>query len=205
MNFWDSIFQDGAIWSYEPADSTIFAADYFHKKGIKTILIPGVGYGRNSMPFIEKGIGITGIEISKNAIDTSRKTGLTFPIFHGSILDMPFDYIKYDGIYCYSVLHLLNKNERKLFLTSCYNQLSVGGIMIFVVISTKSNMYELGKFLSNNRYKLNNGLGVYFYNQQSITQEFTDFGLIEYCEIEEPIKHTNNDPPLPCYYVVCKK
>ena len=34
---------------------------------VKDILIPGVGYGRNAKVFIDNGINVTGIEISKTA------------------------------------------------------------------------------------------------------------------------------------------
>ncbi|NQU32346.1 MAG: class I SAM-dependent methyltransferase [Bacteroidetes bacterium] len=205
MNFWDSIFQDGAVWSYEPADSAIFAADYFLKSGICNVLIPGIGYGRNSTPFIDKGIGVTGIEISLRAIETAKNNDLKTPIHHGSVLNMPFDNIKYDGIYCYAVLHLFNRNERKLFLTSCYNQLSENGIMIFVVVSVKSNMYGQGKLLSKNRYQLNNGLKIFFYDEKAIINEFTNFEVLEYSEINEPIKHMKDEPPLQCYKIVARK
>ena len=205
MNFWDSIFQDGAIWSYEPADSAIFAADYFLKSGICNALIPGFGYGRNSTPFIDKGIGVTGIEISIKAMETAIKNNLKIQIYHGSVLDMPFDNIKYDGIYCYAVLHLLNRNERKLFLTSCYNQLSTNGIMIFVVVSLNSPMYGQGKLLSKNRFQINNGLNVFFYDEKAIINEFKNFEVLECYEIKEPIKHMKDEPPLQCYKIVVQK
>jgi len=145
MNYWETKFENGAIWKFEPADSAILAANYFLEHGIKKILIPGIGYGRNVKPFLEKGIEVTGIEIAKSAIKVAREIGFKFPIFQGSVLDMPYETTKYEGIYCYSLLHLFNKNERFQFLSASYNQLSKNGIMFFVVVSTKAEMFGLGK------------------------------------------------------------
>lgn len=203
--FWDSLFEDGAIWTFEPSDSSVIASEYFYNNNITNILIPGVGYGRNCSPFIKKRMTITGIEISSKAIETARLNNITFPIYHGTVLDMPFSNQNYDGIYCYSLLHLLNRIERKKFLQKCYNQLSPGGKMIFVVISTKSEMYGDGIMLSANRFKVRNGLGVYFYTPLAIVKEFTAFGLLEYKEFDEPIKHIKYSPDLKCYYILCKK
>ncbi|MFA6127879.1 MAG: VOC family protein [Bacteroidales bacterium] len=40
------------------------------------------------------------------------------------------------------------------------------------------------------------GLSVFFYDSESVTQEFRDFGLVEFNDIDEPIKHMDNEPPL---------
>lgn len=111
------------MWQFEPADSAIFAHDLFVRNGLKKILIPGVGYGRNAKIFAESGLEVTGIEISETAIQMARENGLEFPVFQGSVTDMPFDGAVYDGIFCYALIHLLNQNYRRQFLSNCYNQL----------------------------------------------------------------------------------
>ena len=204
--FWENKFKDEKlIWGNEPTESAIETAEFFHKKRIKGILLPGIGYGRNANAFIEKRIEVVGIEISGTAIKTARKSGFQFPIFHGSVLDMPFDNKKYEGIFCYSLLHLFNKKERVKILNLCYNQLQKNGLMVFVVVSTKTDMFGKGKLLSKNRYQLTKGLDVFFYNEISIKNEFSSFGLISVEEIDEPIKHIDNEPALKCYIVKCKK
>jgi hypothetical protein len=44
---------------------TILAAETFAANGLKKILIPGIGYGRNAYPFLNNGMTVTGIEISE--------------------------------------------------------------------------------------------------------------------------------------------
>jgi hypothetical protein len=66
-------------------------------------------------------------------------------------------------------------------------------------------MYGNGKQLSKDRFELLKGLNVFFYDSESIKQEFKDYGLIDFRELDEPIKHMDNEPPMKCIYVKCKK
>ncbi len=75
MEFWERNFiEKQEMWGDEAAKSTTFAVGFFLEHNIKNILIPGFGYGRNGRPFLENGIKITGIEISKTAIELARKS-----------------------------------------------------------------------------------------------------------------------------------
>ncbi|PWH87218.1 class I SAM-dependent methyltransferase [Brumimicrobium oceani] len=186
---WESIFRSNKeMWGLNPTPSTLIANDFFIEKGIKNILIPGFGYGRNAQVFIENGIKITGIEISKTAIEKSRKHfKADTKIYHGSVTEMPFDESTYDGIYSYALIHLLDSQARKKLIQDCYNQLEIGGYMIFVVVSKASPNYGTGNFISQDRYEVHNGLNLYFYDEESIENEFGAFGLLKIREIEEDL------------------
>jgi len=205
--FWERKFiEEGTSWGFEPADSAIIAKNLFLEKNIKNILIPGIGYGRNARIFVECGIKVTGIEISQRAIELAKKANnLDITIHHGSVTEMPFDNAQYDGIFCYALIHLLNKRERMNFIHDCYQQLQTGGLMIFTLVSFKANMYGGGKFLSRNRFQIGKGISVFFYDKHSIEAEFGTFGLKEFHEIDEPIKHMKHEPPLKCYMIICIK
>jgi hypothetical protein len=69
-------------------------------------------------------------------------------------------------------------------------------IFAFVAVSKKANMYGNGRQLSRERFELMKGLNVYFYDLDSATKEFKNFGLIDIQEIDEPIKHMDNQPPI---------
>jgi SAM-dependent methyltransferase len=98
--FWESSFiKNQLMWGFEASDSAILTKDFFLEKKVKDILIPGIGYGRNAKFFLDNGINVTGIEISKTAIDLARQNGLNISMFHGSVTDMPFDHKLYDGIF----------------------------------------------------------------------------------------------------------
>jgi hypothetical protein len=67
LDFWEHIFKEKqTMWGFEPAESAIKVKDFFVEENLKDILIPGIGYGRNAKIFLENGINVTGIEISKN-------------------------------------------------------------------------------------------------------------------------------------------
>jgi SAM-dependent methyltransferase len=204
--YWESKFKnEGAMWEYEPSDSAISTLELFKSNMIRKILIPGFGYGRNAKLFFNNGFKITGIEISRSAIDLAIANGLNCKIHHGSVTSMPFDNEQYDGIFCYALIHLLNKTERKVFLNSCYNQLNPGGLMIFVITSTQTSMYGNGRYLSKNRYEISKGLKVFFYDHESVLKEFSAFGLEECKAIEEPVKFMENQEPVKLKYLICRK
>ena len=185
--FWETNFQDKhMMWGEEPALSALLARDYFLKQNIKNVLIPGSGYGRNAKPFLDAGMVVTGIEISRTAIDIARnKIALDITIHHGSVSDMPFDNKKYDGVFCYALIHLLDEDHRQKLIKDCYAQLTSGGYMIFTAISTKSPSYGKGTKIGPYRYEQHGGAQIFFYDEDSIHREFDDYGLVEVREIVE--------------------
>jgi SAM-dependent methyltransferase len=204
--FWESSFIDNQMmWGFEPSDSAIFTKDFFLEKEVYDILIPGVGYGRNAKVFLDNGINVTGIEISKTAIELARQNGLTIPIFHGSVSDMPFDTKLYEGIFCYALIHLLNSGEREKLIKDCYKQLKPGGYMIFTTISKEAPMFGKGKKLGKDYYEIMPGVKMFFYDYDSIKQEFGKYGLIESSEVVEPHKNMKNKPPFTFIMVKCQK
>ncbi|MDO0821353.1 class I SAM-dependent methyltransferase [Desulfosporosinus nitroreducens] len=204
--FWESSFiEKQMMWGFEPSDSTILTKDFFLEKKVKDILIPGIGYGRNAKIFYDNGINVTGIEISKTAIDLARQNGIDIRIYHGSVTDMPFDDKLYDGIYCYALIHLLNNRERRKFIKDCYSQLKPNGYMIFTAVSKKAPMFRKGKQLSKDRFETMKGVKIFFYDADSVKREFKEYGLIEFSEIDELIKNMGDKPPVKFMIVKCKK
>ena len=91
--FWEENFiEKQEMWGLEPSRSAVLTKDFFAQEAVKNILIPGIGYGRNAQVFRDNGITVTGIEISKTAIELARKHfGARITIHHGSVTDLPFD------------------------------------------------------------------------------------------------------------------
>ena len=206
MEYWESKYNtEGAMWHFEPSDSAAIALSLFKTNGISNILIPGYGYGRNAKHFEEAGIEVTGIEISATAIALARANGLKGTIHHGSVTEMPFNDRKFGGIFCYALLHLLNKPQRKKFIQACYNQLARGGIMVFTVASRQMSYYGSGRVLSKDRFRIMNGLNVYFYDTISLQREFAGCGIVEIKTIEEPIKFMIGQEPLKLLLIICRK
>lgn len=203
---WESSFAENQMmWGFDPSDSAIQTKDFFLEKGVKDILIPGVGYGRNAKVFIDNGISVTGIEISKTAISLAKKNGINIKIFHGSVTDMPFSDKLYDGIFCYALIHLLNGHEREKFIKDCYDQLKPNGYMVFTAISKEAPMYGKGEQLGKDYFEIMEGIKMFFYDRESIEQEFGKYGLLEISEILEPHKNMDNKPPFKFLMIKCHK
>jgi SAM-dependent methyltransferase len=202
--FWEAAFSKmQTAWGLEPTLSAVLACETFSRAGAKDVLIPGIGYGRNAKPFLERGMSVSGIEISETAIGLARSTlALEIPIVHGSVTDMPFDERQYDGIFCYGMLYLLDAAGREKMLADCYRQLRPGGQMIFTVISKKAPMYGQGPKLGEDWYERLPNLPMYFYSPESVQREFGPHGLVEWSEIDEP---AHAGETLPFLHVVCKR
>ena len=77
--------------------------------------------------------------------------------------------------------------------------------MIFSVTSKKTESFGKGKYLSKDRFEIEPGLKVFFYDPESIVREFSPFGLVEFNEIDEPIKYMKGFDPVKLNFVLCKK
>ncbi len=196
--FWESAFvEKQEMWGFTPSNSAILVRDLFIGESVNNILIPGIGYGRNAQIFRDSGITVTGIEISKTAIEMARKHyGPDMIIHHGSVTDMPFDNYQYEGIFCYALIHLLDSSERAKLIRDCYSQLSGGGYMVFTVISKDAPTYGKGKMISKDRYEIFEGVKMFFYDKDSINAEFSNFGLLEITEVSENF---------PFFLIKCRK
>ncbi len=201
---WESTFADNkTMWGLEPTLSAVAAKDAFVRAGIKNVLVPGVGYGRNAKLFVDEGMSVTGIEISETAISLARsEMRLDSPIHHGSVSDMPFDERQYDGIFCYGLIYLLDADGRAKLIRDCWQQLAPGGSMIFTVISKDAPMYGKGVRLADDWYEIHPGMKMYFYDAESVEHEFGAYGLVEQSKIEEPL---HNGSSFPFISVVCVK
>ena len=196
--FWESAFgEKQEMWGFEPSKSAVLTKDFFAEESVKTMLIPGIGYGRNAQIFRENGITVTGIEISKTAIEMAEKHyGTGMLIHHGSVTDMPFDTQMYEGVFCYALIHLLDAEERRKLIRDCYHQLTGNGYMVFTAISKEAHTYGQGKFVSEDRYEIFDGVKMFFYDRESITAEFSAYGLFEITAINES---------QPFFLIKCKK
>ena len=196
--FWEANFSEKKeMWGFEPAPSALLTRNFFVEQGLKNILIPGFGYGRNAQIFREAGMNITGIEISETAIKLARKHyGEDMIIYHGSVTDMPFDDNKYEGIFCYALIHLLDSHERQQLIQNCYRQLADGGYMIFVAISKEAPTYGTGNKIEKDRYEIFKGVNMYFYDRESIQEAFGGAGLVEVTTIKEKF---------PFFIIKCQK
>ena len=196
--FWEEAFKDKKeMWGLEPAKSTVLTKDFFVEHKIKNVLIPGIGYGRNAQIFIDNGMNVTGIEISQTAIDLAQKHfGNELEIFHGSVTAMPFDNKLYDGIFCYGLIYLLDKDERAKLIRDCFTQLTKNGFMVFTAITKDAQTYGQGTQIGKDRFEMFGGVKIFFYDREAIEEEFGNVGLFDVTEVKENY---------PFHLIKCKK
>lgn len=205
--FWESSFRDKqAMWGFEPTDSAVETVELFQQLGLKKILIPGFGYGRNAKVFTDRGFDVTGIEISETAIELARKHyGDQLQVHHGSINDMPFDDQLYDGVFCYALIHLLDQKDRVKLINDCYQQLKPNGYMVFVALSKNTATYGEGVPISPDQFESKHGVKLFYYGTESINEEFKSYGLLEAKEIDEPAKNMAKKPSQKFWQITCGK
>jgi hypothetical protein len=73
------------------------------------------------------------------------------------------------------------------------------------VATTQMSMYGSGKYLSKDRYRISKGLNVFFYDDASVSKEFSEFGLMTQYNVLEPVKFNSGYDPMPLKFVLCKK
>lgn len=204
---WEASFKENQeMWGWEPSDSTIETLELFKKHGLNEILIPGFGYGRNAKCFMDDGFNVTGIEISETAIGLARtQLGDDVKIYHGSVSSMPFCQELYDGIFCYALIHLLNKKDRLKLIEDCYNQLKPNGYMVFVSISKMDARYGQGNKIAEDTFQAWPDITLFFYDVNSIKVEFGHYGLIDCKEFNEPVENIGAKPKQVFWYIVCRK
>lgn len=196
--FWEDAFMDKQeMWGLNPAKSAVITNDFFVEQQVKSVLVPGIGYGRNAQIFRDNGMSVTGIEISETAIDLAQKHfGNEMKIYHGSVTEMPFDDRQYEGIFCYGLIYLLDRDERAKLIQDCFNQLTENGYMVFTVITKQAVTYGQGTNIGKDRFEMFGGVRIFFYDHCTIAAEFGQFGLFEIKEVTENY---------PFYLIKCKR
>ncbi len=188
--YWNNRFkQEGKIWSENPSMSAFLAMQFFQDYDVKTLLVPGAGYGRNTKLFSQHDIEVTGLEISKNAIDIAKKYDPNTKFVRGNILTMPYGKKQYDAIYCYNVLHLFLKSDRELLLNKCFERIKFGGIAFFVVFSEKEQSYGKGPELESHTFESKPGRPVHYFSNQDLLDHFINLSVIQTELIEDKENH----------------
>lgn len=188
--FWEERFRnEGKIWGDTPSRTALHAIGLFKKAGVRTVLIPGSGYGRNAGAFHRAGFEVTGIEISATAVSLARQASQGIRYHHGSVLRMPFDNVLYDGIYCFNVLHLFRRNDREVFLQRCREQLRDGGVLFFAVFSDQEPSFGTGRMVEENTFESKPGREVHYYTEDELISEFRGCAILETGMVEDPEDH----------------
>jgi len=204
--YWDKRFRDeGYVWGTSPSQTAEYALKIFRQNGVKKILAPGSGYGRNTKLFSESGFDVTGIEISDVALEMAKEYDPQTKHYNGSVLDMSFDKNKYDAIYCFNVLHLFREKERRLCLQECADKLRDSGLMFFIVFSDRDPSFGKGQEVEKNTFESRPGRPVHYFTEDDLRDLFREFEILESGIFEDVEDHGEGPHTHELLYILARK
>lgn len=203
--YWDKRYlAEGKIWGKAPSHTAGYAMKLFRKNKVKKILVPGSGYGRNTRLFSSSSFNVTGVEISPEACKMARDFDPQTLVYNASALDMSFLKNKYDGIYCFNVLHLFREEERKLFIRQCADRMKKNGLMYFTVFSEKEESYGKGREVEPNTFESKPGRPVHYFNDSDLRNHFQNTEIVETGILKDPEDH-GEGPHIHILRYICVK
>jgi SAM-dependent methyltransferase len=207
QEYWDKRYEsEGKIWGEQPSLTAKYAAVLFQRANIQSILVPGSGYGRHTKFLSESGFNVTGIEISATALNLAYKFDLHSRFYQSSVLDMSFDNHRYDGIFCFNLLHLFLEKERRVFIAECERKLEKWGGMFFSVFSEKETSYGEGREVEKNTFESRPGRPAHYFTEEDLKEHFAKYNIVESGIMEDPEDHGGKPHThfLRYIYVTCR-
>jgi 2-polyprenyl-3-methyl-5-hydroxy-6-metoxy-1,4-benzoquinol methylase len=188
--YWDQRYNaEGKIWGEKPSFTTLRALEIFQKAKVKTILVPGSGYGRHTTFFSKAGFRVTGIEISSVAVELARKFDPFSHFYNASVLEMSEEYGQFDAIYCFNVLHLFLEKERISFIQGCAERLNKNGLMYFTVFSEKEADFGKGATVEENTFETRPGRPAHYFTEDDLRRHFASYQIKDTGLMEDPEDH----------------
>jgi len=189
--YWDNQFsKHHTIWGETPSKSAAMALALFRKHGVHKILIPGSGYGRNSKYFSTAGLEVTGIEISEEACTLAQEFDPATKVYPGSFLDDDFALGSFEGIYCFNVLQLFLKADRKRFIQKSAQMLAPDGFMFFTGISDQDPSFGQGQEIEKNTFAVAPEKILHYFTADDLQEHFEGFKILETGSVEDQVIHT---------------
>lgn len=197
-NFWDSSYKRFENNLKYPNEEIVkFVNKYilkekFNKKKL-TFLDLGCGNGRNTKYILENRFNVVGIDLSKVAINNTRKllkkskfNPSRFKLINVSSDNFKYEADSFDYIISDSTLDSMPVNEFNKTLKMIYNTIKPSGLIYLNLINIK-NITHKGKFLNKYDFLIkskheNNTIQSYF-DRKRINESFKQFKILENYEI----------------------
>ena len=130
MKTYDAIADNFDITRYKPWPDTIRFAEHFSAG--QHILDLGCGNGRDLRYFEEKGLKVTGLDLSKGQLSVVSQRAVSVPsIVQGDVANLPFrDNIADGAIIVATLHHLPEPEQRAMALNEAYRCLRPGGLCL---------------------------------------------------------------------------
>jgi trans-aconitate 2-methyltransferase len=193
-DYWDKRFKaEGPIWGNAPSATALAAEKLFRERGVKSVLVPGSGYGRHTSFFAQQGYTVTGIEVSAEALALAPKhSAVTHHL--GSVLDFRYKTGFFDAVYCFNVLHLFHAADRARFLEKISSALKNGGLAFFAVFSEEEPQFGQGPETEPHTFESKPGRPVHFFTDHDLRDSFRAFEILDSGLTDDPEEHGAQGP-----------
>ncbi|WP_342439535.1 class I SAM-dependent methyltransferase [Paenibacillus sp. FSL L8-0436] len=176
--YWSDRFaREGMIWGEQPSGSALRAKAWFLEQGIKSVLVPGAGYGRNTKVFSSQ-FDTYGIELSSAALKLAAEWDSSTRFIEGSALEPQLEH-QVEAVYCYDVLHLFLAGERYRLIDAALAQLRPGGLLYFTSFSDEDPNYGCGRRLEPGTYEYKEGKYAHFFSDADLREHFAGTEIVE--------------------------
>jgi len=171
LDRWDAEYKrHGSIWRGE---SKMEIGKY-----IKTgrILEVGCGNGKSLVPLVRAGYDVTGLDVSKSAVESIKDLGAA--VVHGDICDLS-SRKKFDAIVCRYVLGALRQEDRLLAVKNIARLLKKGGFVFFEDFAVGDMRFGKGEEIEPNTFKRGNGILYHYFTLEEVKELFKDLKALE--------------------------
>jgi len=204
--YWDQRFEDeGMIWGDSPSCTADHALSLFVDNGVRSVLIPGSGYGRNAKVFSSAGLDVSGIEISEAACRMAHEHDCRAVFYQASALDMSFLVGNFDAVYCFNVLHLFGESDRELLIRQCAAKVRGDGFLFFTVFSEREPSFGKGAQIEDNTFESKSGRPVHYFTEDDLLSHFREFDVLETGLMEDPEDHGDGPHEHVLRYILARR
>ena len=153
------------------------------------VLDLGIGQGRNSIPLVNKGFNVTGVDYSQKCLEICKTTCPKLNLVQSDIRRFEIEKDKYDLIMSRCVLHFFHKDDCYEIIKNIKENLKDDGLVYIHVFSTEDPKYkkytdssEFEKLENNIFHNAKNDTYVSFFTIAEIQNLFKDFETISISE-----------------------
>lgn len=173
--FWDTRYKTRAMVS--PLDFTRKAYAYLQDQPRVTILDVGCGDGRDALFFTKKGLKVTAIDFSEEAI---RRVLSVHPSIDARVMDilsMDFPDASFGAVYAHLSLQYFDDETTDAVFKNIHRMLVPGGHFFVKCKSTSDPLYGKGTKVGEDTYVLE--YQRHFFNKEYMKEKLRDFTILE--------------------------
>ena len=203
---WTKLHQNKRYRPKYPSEIVVqFVFRNFDRNGETKILDLGCGAGRHVFFMGREGIVPDGIDYSEAGIQFTKESMNEYGMSNyaenmrvGSLTQLPYKDIFFEGVICYGVLYYLNTEEIHKAVDEMKRVLKPGGKILLVVRTTEdyrfddrqlidgeSNTIIISEENANRCANSENGMLMHFFEEEELRQLFSDFKTVNIDYIKE--------------------